>query len=351
MQTESLELLKTLIRTPSPSGFEEPVQRIVKKTLAGLADEVSSDVHGNVIGARHPDGRPRVLLTGHADEIGLMIKYVNDEGYLYFQPIGSVPTYRLEGHRVTILNERGPALGVIARKKPADKEEAGKELKHHDFWIDIGAEGRAAAEARVAVGDPAVLDADLAVLHGDRVIGRGFDDRIGVFIMLEVMRRLRGVTFDAAVYGVSMVQEEAGSRGAWTCAYNLAPEVGIAIDVHETTDYPETDKRINGALALGKGPILAKGTNFNPRLASLLVETAREHRIPYQFAGTPMPTWTDASVLQIARGGSAACVVGVPLRYMHTSAEVIALSDVEHTIALLAGLIPKLTADLDFKPI
>lgn len=348
-QQESRTFMKTLLETPSPAGFEEAGQALVRKRLADVTDKVITDVFGNVIGVRNPQGNPSIMLAAHCDEIGVMLTYINDDGFLYFQKIGGPHVRRLEGLRVSILTAHGTVPGVIARKN-SNLGDADAAVKIHELWIDIGVESKARAEALVSAGDPIVFDAPCTALDGNLVMARGMDDRIGVYVLVETMRALHKQDLQAAVYCASTAQEEAGSRGARSCTYTFDPQIGITVDVIETSDYPDCDKRITGDIRLGRGPVLSKGANFNPRLSQLLVEVAKEQDIPYQFIGTPMPTWTDANVMQTSRNGLATALVEIPLRYMHSPGEIVSLADIDGAIALLAALIKKLAPEMDFTP-
>lgn len=347
MDNEAMCFLRALMAAPSPAGFEEPVQALVRGRLAGSVDELTMDVFGNVIGVLNPGGSPRIMITAHCDEIGLIVNYIDAQGYLYFDLIGGVSPRRLEGNRVRIHTEHGTVLGVIARKRLVDEKEP---VKIQDLWIDIGARNQQEACDVVGIGDPITLAADLELLRDELMVSRAFDDKIGVYVVLEAMRLLRDGPCGAAVYCVSAVQEEVGSRGARTCAYQINPDIGFAVDVIETSDYPEAEKRTVGELSLGKGPVLSKGANFNPVLGKLLIDTARKHHIPYQLVAAPRPTYTDASVLQINRGGVATSMVRMPLRYMHTPTEIVSLHDANQSALLLARLIQELMPDVDYTP-
>jgi len=351
MDTQTIQFLKTLQETPSPAGFEQPIQALVRERLADCVDTLSTDVFGNVIGVRNPGGAPRVLITAHCDEIGLMVQYISDDGFLYFQLIGGPAPRRLDSQRVHIHTAHGPVTGAIARKRLSGEEErAGAPVPVHELWIDIGARDKADALSLVAIGDPVTLAPGFELLPNDLAVSRAFDDKIGVYIIMETMRRLQRLPLQAAVYCVSAVQEEVGSRGARSVTYDIDPEVGIAVDVIEASDYPEANKRVIGEINLGKGPVLSKGTNFNPVLSDLLLDYARKQGIPYQFVGTPMPTYTDASVIQISRRGVATSLVKMPVRYMHSPSEMISLQDAEGSVALLTGVLQSLHPGMDFRP-
>jgi putative aminopeptidase FrvX len=342
LEDKHFSFLKELVETPSPSGFEQPAQRILRRELEGVADEVRTDVMGNVIGRiAGPDGAPRVMLAGHCDEIGFMVKYIDDNGFLFFAPIGGVDAHLVPGQRVHVHTASGPVLGVVGKKpihmmEPKDRETV---VKFKSQFIDLGCADRKSADALVSVGDPVTFAVGLERLQEDRVTSRAFDDKMGAFIVARVLQEVRQLgAAPVDLYGVSTVQEEVGLRGGTTSAYGVKPDVGLAVEVGFATDFPEVDKKEIGEIKVGSGPILSRGANINPVLFDLMVRTAREENIPYQVMGAPRATGTDANVIQLSRGGVAAALVSVPLRYMHTPVEMLSLADLDNTIRLLAGL-------------
>lgn len=294
MQEEAIQFLKSLVEAPSPSGFEQPVQRIIRERMKGYADEVKTDVHGNVIGIKNPEGKPRVMLAGHCDEIGFMVKYVDKNGFIFFTPIGGIDAHIVPGQRVHIHTKRGPVLGVVG-KKPIhvmEQEERRKVVKIHEQWIDIGVRDKKEAEKMVSIGDPITFSTKLERLQGELAASRGLDDKAGSFVICEVLRSLAGKSFKAAVFATSTVQEEIGLRGARTAAYGINPDIGIAIDVGVATDFPGMDKRREGEINIGKGPVISRGANINPKVGELLIQTAQQENIPYQLSGESRATPT-----------------------------------------------------------
>ncbi len=354
MQDEVYEFFKSLADSPSPSGYEQPAQRVWRAHVQPHVDEVRSDVLGNSWGVLRGEERPRVMLAGHVDEIGLMVQYVDDDGYLHFAAIGGVDAHLLPGQRVWVHGRQGPVRGAIGRKPVhlLEQEERSKVAKIKDLAIDIGAADRAGAEALVAVGDPVTMAVEMERLHGDRVVARGLDDKMGSFVVGEVLRRLgaRRGELRCAVYGVSTVQEEIGLRGARTSAFDIDPDVGVCVEVTHATDQPGVDKKTIGDVRLGKGPVLSRGANVNPAVFELLRKTAEEEGIPVQIEGAPRATGTDANVMQLNRSGVATGLLQVPLRYMHTPAEVLSLGDLEGAVQLLVGFLLRVDASRDWIP-
>lgn len=351
MRKESLEFLRKLLDTPSPSGFEREAQKLVRSEMEKFADEVRTDVLGNVIGVVNPEGRPRVMLAGHVDEIGFMVKYIDDQGYIYFAPIGGVDAHLVPGERVYIHTKNGPILGVVGKKPVHLMEAKDRErvVPLHEQWIDIGARDKKEAQKLVRIGDPITFAVGFQRLQNDLIVARGTDDKMGAFVVTEALRRLSRRRPKAAVFAVSTVQEEIGLRGARVSAFGIEPDVGIAVDVGFATDYPTIDKRRIGEVSLGKGPILHRGANINPKVEELLFKAAEEEGIPYQITGEPRGTGTDANIIQLTRAGVATGLVSVPNRYMHTPSEVISLSDLENAVRLLVAFVERLEPDMDFR--
>lgn len=353
MNKKDFSFLKELVETPSPSGYEQPAQRVIRKQLEGIADQLSTDVMGNQIARLNGQGGPRVMMAGHCDEIGFMVQFVDDNGFIYFGAIGGVDPHLSPGQRVRIHTGKGEVPGVIGKKaihliEPKDRDTV---IKLKQQFIDIGCSSRTEVEALVQVGDPVTFAVGMEKLQGNRVTSRAFDDKMGAFIVTEVLKRVQqqgGAVCE--LYSVSTVQEEIGLRGAATSSYGVNPEVGIVVEVTHATDYPEVEKSTIGRVELGKGPVLARGANINPVLFELLQRTAAAEDIPIQIIGVPRATGTDANVMQLSRGGVATALIGIPLRYMHTPVEVLSLSDLEHAIALLTAMVLRIEKEQSFIP-
>lgn len=355
MREESLQFFKELLHAPSPSGYEQPAQRVFRAYIEPFAT-VTSDVIGNVYGRieGRAEGCPRVMLVGHSDEIGLQVKYIEDKGFIFFAAIGGVDAHLTPGLRVNIHTKNGAVCGVVGKKPIHLMEAKDREsvVKLDAQYIDIGAADKKEAEGLVRVGDPVTFSSDFAALQGSRVTSRGFDDKAGSFVVAEVLRQVSALSekLPCDLYGVSSVQEEIGLRGGTTSSYNVKPDIGICVEVDFATDQPDVERKHNGDVALGKGPILARGPNINNALFELLAETAAEEGIPVQFTGIPRATGTDANVMQISRGGVATALVKIPLRYMHTPVEVLDLSDLDSAIRLITAAVKKIRDKHDFIP-
>jgi putative aminopeptidase FrvX len=352
MEPQTLEFLKRILETPSPSGYERPVQDIVRQYAAGFSDDVSTDVHGNVIAARNPGAPLRVMLAGHCDQIGFLVRYIDNEGYLYVQAIGGWDPQIAVGQKMTVWTGGGPVLGVIARKPIhlLTDEERKQVAKMKDLWVDIGAKDHADASSRVRVGDPVTLDLSFRPMLNETASAPAMDDKTGLWIAFEALRRTQGNKLNCALYAVSTVQEEIGLRGSKTSAFRIDPHVGIAIDVCHATDSPTIDKKQEGDIALDKGPVIYRGPNMNPRVVDKLLEAARAREIPYQLAAIGSATGTDANAIQITRAGVAAGLIGVPNRYMHSPVEMVSLRDLDRAADLLAAFALALAEHEDFTP-
>ncbi len=352
MRKESYNFLKSIQETPSPSGSEQPVQRIVRKRMKPIADSIETDVHGNVIVGLNPKGSPRVMLAGHCDQIGLMVNYIDDNGFIFFSSIGGIDPSVLPGSRVVIHSKNGPVEGVIGRKpihlmKP---EERGAKVELREMWIDIGSANKKETEQLIGVGDPATFRLGMVHLGNEMAASPAFDNKCGTFVVMEALRLCSTKKMDAALFAVSTVQEEVGLRGAKTSCYGVDPQVGIAVDVTHATDYPDIDKRVNGDIKIGGGPAIATGPNINPPLEELLRRTAKAKRIPIQMEAAPRGTGTDANVMQLTRAGVATALVSIPNRYMHTPVELISLRDLETCAKLIAETVATITRRTNFIP-
>ncbi len=352
MDAEQRDFLEKLIEAPGPSGYEQPVREEWRKYTAEFADGVVSDLHGNVIATRNPDGAPRVMFAGHCDELGFQVNYIADEGFIYFNTIGGHDAGLIPGRRVVIHADSGPVRGVTGRKAVhvTTAAERGKAVKVEDIWIDIGVADREAAEELVRVGDAVTYDLGMQELQDDLAVARAFDNKVGAWVVAEALRRARPGKLDAAVVVVATVQEEIGLRGATTSAFGVDPTVAVAVDVTHATDSPGMNKKTVGDVKLGGGPVIARGANINPVVEKMLFAEAADAGIEVQVEAESRGTGTDANAIQVSRAGVATGLVGVPLRYMHSPSEVISLADADATATLLAAFAERVRADSDFTP-
>jgi putative aminopeptidase FrvX len=356
---ESQRFLEAMLETRSPSGFEAPVQNVIREYMQTYADEWERDVHGNQWFVVNPKAPLRVVLMGHVDECGYMVNFIDEKGFIWVTRIGGMDPLYAWGSRVFVHAKEGLVPGVIGKKPihntpPTDRE---KGPKLEDLFVDIGAKDKETAEKRVRVGDPITPQESHLRLGEDLLCARGMDDRIGAFVVMEALRKIRQATsgmkakkLNCAVYAVGSVQEEVGLRGARTASYRIDPHVGIAVDVGFATDYPGEEKKKVGDFKLGAGPSLHRGPNFNTPLFEFMEDVATKQKIPVQLAADGSIPGTDAGMIQVNRNGCATALVSIPNRYMHSPVEMVSLSDVEHASELLAQTCLALKAKQSFIP-
>ena len=354
MEESRVAFLQRLIAAPSPSGFEQRAQQLIREEVQHYTNELRTDVHGNVIAALNPGGEPRVMLTAHCDELGFLVRYIDDKGFIYFAPIGGFDPATLPGERVLIHTTNGPLLGVIGRKPVhlLQSDERGKAPKLSEMWIDIGVNNKEEAQELVAIGSIATRAAQLETLRGDLVVSRALDDKSGVFTVIEAMRRIhqQREKLKAGVFFVSAVQEEVGLRGAHTSAFGVDPLIAIAVDVTFTSDHPQTSKHEIGEIALNGGPVITIGGRINPRVYHILVTAADEAGIAYQIDPQASGTGTDTDVIQVSRAGVATGLVSIPCRYLHTGSEIASLRDIDEIAELLSRFVLALDAQTNVIP-
>ncbi len=353
METAAKKFFTNILETPSPSGYEQPVQEIVRKYAADFADEISTDLHGNVIAVCNPGAPLRVMYAGHADQIGLIVSHINENGYIYTNTIGGWDPQQLIGQRMTIHSASGPIPAVIARKAIhlLDEDERKKVVKTKELWLDIGAKDRDEASKYVAIGDPVTLELGYQEMRNNLANAPGMDDKTGLWVCFEALRRAKKKGgLNVALYAVATVQEEIGLRGAVTSAYGVHPHVGIAVDVTHATDCPTIDKTQEGDIKLGGGPVVYRGPNMNPHVVDRLRAAGETAKIPLQWGASGRGTGTDANAIQLARGGVAAGLVSIPNRYMHSAVEMISLDDIDQSANLLAQFALAIEKEADFTP-
>ena len=359
MKKDNYDFLNKLLLTPSPSGFETAIQKIVKKRVSKFSDEISVDVHGNLTACFNPKGKIRVMLAGHCDQIGMMVTHVSDNGFISINSIGGIDPSVLPGTNLVVHTESGPIEGVIGYPPvhlvPAS--DRGKKIDLAKVWVDLGLEA-SKTKKLVSVGDPITYKLGVTKLGKDKIASPGCDDKVGLYVVMEAMRiissKIKGAkkkNFPVALYSVSTVQEEIGLRGARTSCFGIDPHVGIAVDVTHGTDNPGADPKKVGTVNLGMGPTIARGANINPVLRELLVSTAKKNKIKHQHLSAPRATGTDANAMQITRAGVATALIGIPNRYMHTQVEVVDLRDLDAAASLLAQTIMNIKPRKSFIPV
>jgi endoglucanase len=352
MDEDQFSFFQRLVESTGPSGYEEQTQQIWRERVRAAADAITTDSLGNSIAVLNASGRPRVMFDAHIDEIGFIIKYIDDNGFLYFSGIGGFDASTLAGNRVRILTKNGPVLGVFGRKPvhliEQDERKKAPELKN--MWIDMGAASRAEAEKLISIGDAGGRAHGLDRLQGRLVASAALDDRVGAYIVAETFRAVADKKPQVAVHAASSVQEEIGLRGARVSSYQTEAEIGIAVEVTWTSDHPQTSKTELGDVRVGAGPVLTRGPNTNPRIFERLVEAAQSEGAPYQVEAQPRGTGTDQNVMQLSRSGMATGLLSVPTRYLHTASEILSLDDVDASVAILTRFINQLDSEVDLTP-
>lgn len=353
MKKKHIKFLRTLVETPSPTGAEEPVAALVRTRLSSVADEVQTNTMGSVHAVLEGTGAgPSLMLAAHMDEIGLMVTYISDDGFLSIAAVGGVDAAILPGMRVDVHTASGTLRGIVGRKPIhlIEADERKKVTPLDKLVIDLGMPGKKVRKL-VRVGDVITFGVGFERFGKGMAVSRAFDDKCGVWVACRVMEELRAAgRAKGAFIAAATVQEEIGTRGAMTSAYGVNPDVAIAFDVTHATDYPGIDKTKYGAITCGEGPVIARGPNINPLVFDRLVAAAEAEGIPYQFEAEPSVTGTDARAIQVTRGGIPTGLVSVPLRYMHTPTEVIALEDLENTVRLITRFALDLDEDACFVP-
>ncbi|QDT66828.1 M42 family metallopeptidase [Calycomorphotria hydatis] len=352
MKPADQDFLDRLLVSPGPSGYEETIQAVVREYAAEFADDVTTDWHGNVIARCDGDDKMRIMLDGHCDQIGLIVKFIDDQGYLRVGAVGGWDVQTLIGQAMEVWTEKGPVPGVIARKAIhlLTDEERKQVPKVKDLWVDIGAKDKDDAAASVMIGDPVTLKLGPREMRHNLISGPAMDDRVGVWVAMLAARRAKEQSTKNAVYAVSTVQEEIGLRGAQTSAFRIDPHVGIAIDVTHATDTPTVDPNEFGDIKLGGGPVVFRGPNVNTKLFKLIMDIAEKNEIPVQVNALNRGASNDGNALQLNRTGPATAIIGIPNRYMHSPVEMISLDDIDHAANLLAAVCCEIQQDHDFTP-
>ncbi len=335
----NIQLLKQLCETPGVPSREEQLRKIVKEALSSLVDEIRVDVMGNVVGVKRGKGRRRVMIAAHMDEIGFLVKFMDEKGFLRLQTLGGFDPRQLFAQRVLVHTAKSGALrGVLSYTAKPIHLQTGDEAKEapkvENFFVDLGMK---AAEVKkvVAVGDMVTMDRTLEVC-GDNVISKAIDNRVGVFVMIEALRALKSHEVD--IFAVATTQEEVGLRGATTAAFAVEPEVGIALDTTLANDYPGVpDADACTRLGEGAGIKIMDGSLIcHPKLVAHMRKLAEAKKIPHQMEILPRGG-TDGGALQRSRGGTISMTLSVPTRYIHTVNEMASCKDIESAIRLLSA--------------
>ena len=342
---EIRSLLEKFTNAHGVSGFEDNVRELLELEIEPYVDTIRKDIMGNLIANKKGEG-PYIMLAAHMDEIGLMVKYIDDNGFLRFVEIGGWFDQTLLSQRVILHGKKGPIAGVIGCKSPhlMKDEDRKKSVKLEDMFIDIGAKDREDAEnLGIEIGVTASVDREFRSLANGRVTSKAFDDRAGLVILIEVMKRLSKHKINANIYAVGTVQEEVGLKGARTCAFGICPNIALALDTTVPGDYPGISKT-DSSLEIGKGPVITvadasgRGLITHPQILKWLKETAVENKIPYQL-GVGSGGTTDATAIHLTKEGIPTGTISIATRYVHSPVELLDTADLEACVSLVVKAI------------
>ncbi|HMX63189.1 MAG TPA: M20/M25/M40 family metallo-hydrolase [Candidatus Sumerlaeota bacterium] len=356
MSNHSLSFFKKLALVPGPSGFEEQARALWRAEVTPFCDSVETIAHGSEIATlRGKSKATSLLFMGHIDQLGLIVRYISDEGFLYFAPIGGVDPDTIISRRVRVLGPKGEIPGIIGKIAfhLQDGEERKKKLEMQDLWIDIGAVSKKEAEEYAPVGTPVVIGEEYIELLNGRVASR-IDNRFGAFVVAELLRRLskKRERLFATVHGAATVQEESSPSftGATTVAYHLKPTAAIAVDVNHSMDIPGGDKRKFGDAKMGGGPIISIGVASSKKLIAAVRAAAEGAGIAYQVDYENGRMGTDADAMPVIRAGIPTMSIGNPLRYMHNTVEMGQISDILQVIDILEAFVLSIQEDVSYTP-
>ncbi|MCH2591753.1 MAG: M42 family metallopeptidase [Pedosphaera sp.] len=354
MNKRSLQFLETLVNTPSPSGHESRGLRVWMDYAGQYADETYSDAYGNCVAVLNKGGGPRLMLAGHADEIGMTVNFIDDDGYVYVRRLGGTNPAITKAQRVTIHSRKGPVKGVVGSVAPhlmRTETGAPKVPKIHEVFVDIGVGSRKAAEKLIRVGDPITLNDQFELLRGDLAVARAFDNRVGTWAVAETLRLLQSgkAKLNAEVCAVANTMEEVGLFGARQIAYSLHPDIALVMDVTHATDYPTVDKRQHGDIKVGQGPTVTHGNCNHPEVIKRVEQVAKRLKINLQHEAISSTSGTDTDAVFWTRGGIPSGLISLPNRYMHSPVEVVSLKDLEQIPQLMAGFAKSLKKGDQFK--
>ncbi|MDD5477716.1 MAG: M42 family metallopeptidase [Candidatus Omnitrophica bacterium] len=338
-------LLKKIIEAPGIPGYETQIAKIMHDELKKVCDDVQIDNFGNVI-AKKGKGKKKIMLAAHMDEIGLMVKHITKEGFLYFIKVGGIDDRILPAQRVIVKAKKGDCLGIIGAKPPhlQREEDKKKPLKYEDMFIDIGCKSKEEAEKKVEVGDVVIFEPNSGVLNGKLYYGKAIDDRIGCFALIKIMEKLKT---EAEVYAVATTQEEVGLKGARTSAFKVDPDYALAIDTNAAGDTPQITER-ESSLKLGSGVAITiieasgRGLIVNEKIKDLLIDVAKKNKIKYQI-DVIEGGMTDGAIIHMNREGVPTGVLSIPTRYIHSPTGVFNIEDLDAAVELAVKAVESLS--------
>lgn len=355
MDSESLDFFRKLVTAPGPSGFEEVARQVWREYVGPFADKVTTDTNGSEVATLEGrEGGPSLLLMGHIDQIGLLVQYVDENGFLHFSPIGGVDPDTVISQVVRVLGPRGEVPGVVGKTAIhlQDKEARDRKVKLEDLWVDIGAKTKEEAELYAPIGTPMVVGGGMVELLNGRVAAR-MDNRFGAYVVGEVIRRLsERDDIIPTIHAAATVQEESSRwfSGAAAVAWRLEPTAAIAIDVTHSIDVPGANKKRHGEVAMSSGPVLTVGVSSNNRLVAEIRQACATAGIRIQLGTETGNHGTDADAMGWIRSGIPTTSLGIPMRYMHNTVEMADLEDIDRVVDVLEAFITRMPADASYLP-
>jgi endoglucanase len=335
-----LGIVKSLFQLASPSGYEETIAKALKEYVTNYVDSIAEDAIGNLICTKYgkdPQTNKTIMLVAHMDEIGMMVTYIEESGYIRFTRIGGVDLMLLKGRNIKIIHGDKEILGVIGAT-PIHMRRNGnnKDLEESDLWIDIGITDKEEVERLISIGDCIVIDAPLVDLPNQLISSRACDNKAGVVSLIRMLDLIKDDALGNNIVVVFSVQEEVGLRGAKTATYSVSPDVCIAVDVAHATDYPTVNKSKYGDVRIGKGPVIPAGSDLTPCIQKELKNISQNLGLNYQLLALSGCSGTDVNAAQVTMAGCATGLISIPCRYMHSPVEVVSLSDIENVAQILA---------------
>lgn len=350
---ESLKFLENYLNTASPTGYESNGQRIWKEYIGSYVDKIDIDTYGTVVGVLNPEAKYKVVIEAHADEISWYVNYISDDGLIYVIRNGGSDHQIAPSKRVRIQTDKGSIEGVfgwpaIHTRKPS------KEKSHEieDLFIDIGAiSKKEVEEIGVHVGCVVTYPEHFFELNDRYFVCRALDNRIGGFMIAEVARMLKQekINLPFGLYVVNAVQEEVGLRGAEMITKTIRPDIAIVTDVCHDTTTPMIDKKVQGDIKCGLGPVISYAPAVQNKLREFIIKTAETHNCPFQRLASSRYTGTDTDAFAYSNGGVASALISLPLRYMHTTVEMVHKEDVQNVIRLIFESLKSINPNQNFK--
>lgn len=333
-------IVKSLFQLASPSGHEHRIVKVLKENVSNCVDSIVEDAIGNLICTKYSKDsqtNKTIMFVAHMDEIGLMVTYIEESGYIRFTRIGGVDLMLLKGRNVKIVHGDAEVFGVIGTTPIHMKRNGNnRDLEESDLWIDIGVTDKEEAEKLISIGDCIVIDAPLVELPNQLISSRACDNKAGVATLLRMLNLVKDDVIENNIVVVFSAQEEVGLRGAKTATYSVSPDVCIAVDVAHATDYPSVNKSKYGDVRIGKGPVIPVGSDLTPCIQKELKNISQSLELDYQLLALSGCSGTDVNAAQVTMAGCATGLISIPCRYMHSPVEVVSLSDIENVAQILA---------------